>query len=92
MFALAVDPGNREHVLAATTLGLYQRRPSTDDAFEWTQQRPEVHSSIVVASDGAASPGFSPPSGVKAFSIRAMGKLGNELGPDFPALTLVASR
>jgi photosystem II stability/assembly factor-like uncharacterized protein len=51
-FGLAVDPHNREHVLAATTIGLYRRAPKTGGQFEWTKVRDGVHASVVVASSG----------------------------------------
>lgn len=51
-FALAVDPGNRENVLAATSNGLYRRMPGPGGNYHWQQQRPGVHSSVVVASAG----------------------------------------
>jgi hypothetical protein len=50
-FALAVDPGNRENVIAATTAGLYQRR-SAGTAVEWVQCAQGVHSSVIVAAAG----------------------------------------
>jgi len=52
-FALAVDPTNRENVIAATTAGLYQRAPNSG-AFEWRRRRPDVHSSVVVAETGGS--------------------------------------
>lgn len=51
-FALAIDPTNRDHVVAATTNGLYQRRPREGGGFEWVRRRPGVHSSVVVAASG----------------------------------------
>jgi hypothetical protein len=53
-FALAVDPANRENVVAATTEGLYQRVRTADGDPEWVQRRPGVHSSVQVTfADGA---------------------------------------
>lgn len=51
-FALAVDPSNREHVIAATTEGLYER-VTKGAGHEWARRRPGVHSSVVVASTAA---------------------------------------
>ncbi|MBI2189288.1 MAG: hypothetical protein HYU37_19490 [Acidobacteria bacterium] len=51
-FALAVDPHNRENVLAATILGLYQRVPKEGGGFQWVRRRPGVYSSVVVVSSG----------------------------------------
>ena len=49
-FALAVEPGNRENVVAATTNGLYRRVPATGGKFRWEQKRAGIYSSVVVAS------------------------------------------
>ena len=57
-FVLAVDPGNREHVVGATTAGLYRRVPQ-GAAFEWTRVRPGVHSSVVVAGAGGSRKFFA---------------------------------
>ena len=57
-FALAVDPNNREHVIAATTEGLY-RRALTGGQPKWQQQRTKVHSSVVVATAGGQSRFFA---------------------------------
>jgi hypothetical protein len=48
-FALAVDPGNRENVVGATTNGLYQRVPAGAGAYKWVQRRTGNHCSVVVA-------------------------------------------
>lgn len=58
-FALAVDPGNRENVVGATTIGLYRRMPQTGGQFQWVQVRPGVHASIVAASSGGSTRFFS---------------------------------
>lgn len=54
-FALAVDPGNRENVVAATTNGLYRRAPAAGGTFRWISLRPGIHSSVAVASAGATT-------------------------------------
>ncbi len=53
-FALAVDPRDRENVLAATTIGLYQRIPAGGGAFEWTRHGTGVFSDVVVAATGSS--------------------------------------
>lgn len=59
-FSLAVDPNNRENVVAATTAGLYQRTPKPGGGgFVWNQRRPGVHASAVVAADGATTQFFA---------------------------------
>jgi hypothetical protein len=51
-FALAVDPTNRENVIAATTAGLYRRAGGT-----WNRLKEGVFSSVVVSS-GAGTTRF----------------------------------
>ena len=51
-FALAVDPTNRENVIAATTNGLYQRVAKAKGEFEWKRRISGVYSSVVVCSSG----------------------------------------
>lgn len=58
-FALAVDPGDRESVVAATTDGLYQRVPGSAGEFEWLRRRTGVFSSVVVASSGGTTRFFA---------------------------------
>ena len=57
-FSLAVDPANREHVVGATSVGLYHRVPQ-GAAFEWTRVRAGVHSSVVVAGAGGSRKFFA---------------------------------
>jgi photosystem II stability/assembly factor-like uncharacterized protein len=49
-FGLAVDPNDREHVVAATSKGMYERtvQPGKDPL--WTRWREGVHSSVEVTS------------------------------------------
>jgi photosystem II stability/assembly factor-like uncharacterized protein len=58
-FALAVDPANRENVVAATTKGLYQRVLTAAGDPEWVQRRPGVHSSVLVAFANGATHFFA---------------------------------
>jgi hypothetical protein len=58
-FALAVDPGQRENVVAATTAGLYQRTIRVDGTVEWVSRRAGVHSSVIAAASGGASRFFA---------------------------------
>ena len=51
-FGLAVDPGDTENVVAATTAGLYQRVLLPDGTPEWIRRRQGIHSSVVVTRDG----------------------------------------
>ena len=47
-FALAVDPGNREHVIGATTNGIYRRQRDGAD-YHWRRVHSGVITSIVAA-------------------------------------------
>ncbi|MDQ3926046.1 MAG: hypothetical protein M3272_03545, partial [Actinomycetota bacterium] len=58
-FALAVDPGNRENVIGATSKGLYQRVLRAGGNAEWVQRRPGVYSSVAVSSAGATTRFFA---------------------------------
>ena len=51
-FGLAVDPGDTENVVAATTAGLYQRVLQPDGTPEWIRRRQGIHSSVVVTRHG----------------------------------------
>jgi hypothetical protein len=54
-FALAVDPTNRENIIAATTNGLYRRVSTAAPQFQWNQLRAGIYSSIVVCSGGGVT-------------------------------------
>jgi hypothetical protein len=54
-YALAVDPTDRERVVAATTNGLYRREPDGSGGFHWAQKRLALFTSVVVAGSGAAA-------------------------------------
>jgi len=54
-FALAVDPRDRENVVAATTAGLYHRVAQPGGQFQWTQVRTGVFASVVVAATTTAT-------------------------------------
>ncbi len=84
-FALAVDPSNREHVIAATSEGLYQRVPTGGNA-EWKQQRVGVHSSVVVASAGTTV--FYAAEWGKGVVTSKDGKTWTGLNSGFPASNL----
>jgi hypothetical protein len=51
-FQLAVDPANRENVVAATTAGLYQRESDGAGGWQWSQRVAGAHSSVVVCQSG----------------------------------------
>jgi len=82
-FALALDPGDRESVLAATTQGLYQRVAGTGGTHEWVRRRNEVHSSVVVASSGGTTRFFAAQWGKGVFHSPD-GATWNSTGTGFP--------
>jgi hypothetical protein len=51
-FALAVDPANRNNVVAGTIRGLYQRVRTRDRRFAWTLRKQGVYSSVIAVSSG----------------------------------------
>jgi hypothetical protein len=58
-FALAVDPSNRETVVAGTTNGLYRRVPATGSSFGWQRLLEGVFPSVAVAASGQTTRFFS---------------------------------
>ncbi|HLZ10198.1 MAG TPA: hypothetical protein VKT80_16525 [Chloroflexota bacterium] len=51
-FALAVDPNDRDSVIAATTAGLYRRSRGGAGPAKWSRVRAGLHCSVCVASAG----------------------------------------
>jgi hypothetical protein len=54
-FALAIDPGDRENVVAATTAGLYRREPDGAGGYRWALKRAGVHCSVVACAIGGVT-------------------------------------
>jgi photosystem II stability/assembly factor-like uncharacterized protein len=48
-FALAVDPDDADHVIAATTEGLYERVITAGQP-EWISRRPNIHASVIAVT------------------------------------------
>ncbi len=82
-FTLAIDPRDRENVVAATTVGLYQRTLSAGTP-TWTQTRAGVHSSVVVAGAGATVRFFAAEWGV-GVSQSTDGTTWTAVGIGFPS-------
>jgi hypothetical protein len=57
-YQIAVDPADREHCVAATTNGLYERVPS-GGGFTWTQRQTGIHTSVIVTSSGGTTRWFA---------------------------------
>jgi hypothetical protein len=82
-FQIAVDPVDREHCVAATTNGLYERVP-VGMGFEWQRRRTGIHSSVVVARAAGVTTWFAAAWGVGVFSS-GNGNTWSSLGTGFPA-------
>jgi hypothetical protein len=54
-FELAVDPADRENVVAATTVGLYRREPDGMGGYHWVQKRTGKHTSVIVCAGGTTT-------------------------------------
>jgi photosystem II stability/assembly factor-like uncharacterized protein len=83
-YQIAVDPQDREHCVAATTLGLYERVPAAGGGHEWLRRRTSSHASVVVARAGGMTHWFAAPwSGPVVNSTDGVNW--NTLGTGFPA-------
>lgn len=83
-YQLAVDPGDRENVVGATTNGLYRRDPDGAGGYQWVQKRTGVHSDVVVASTGGVTTFIAAAWGDKIYSSPD-GSTWTALGTGFPA-------
>jgi hypothetical protein len=54
-YELAIDPGDRERVLAATLRGLYRREPDGAGGWHWVQKLPGIFTSVRAARAGDAT-------------------------------------
>jgi hypothetical protein len=82
-FQLAVDPGDRENVVGATSAGLY-RREWISGSYQWAQKRSGVHSSVVVARSGGTTTFFAGAWGDTVYSSPD-GNTWTAVGTGFPA-------
>ena len=83
-FALAIDPGDLDNVVAATTAGLYRRESDGMGGHVWTQKRSGVHTSVVVARTGSTTTFFAAVHGGGVFAS-ADGDTWTAAGTGFPA-------
>jgi hypothetical protein len=83
-FALAVDPGDRENVVAATTVGLYRREPDGAGGYHWVQKRTGIHTSVVACRSGTTTTFYAAPRGGGVFSSPD-GSTWTAVGTGFPA-------
>lgn len=83
-YQLAVDPGNRENVVGATTNGLYRREPDGMGGFHWAQKRPGIHSDVVVARSGGVTTFFAAAWGDQVYTS-SDGNSWTAVGSGFPS-------
>ncbi len=83
-FSLAVDPHNRENVVAATTEGLYQRVLQPNGQVEWNRRRPGMHSSVVAVGSAGGTRFIAAEWGGKVF-YSSDGNQWSTLGTGFPS-------
>lgn len=89
-FQLAVDPTDREHVIAATTNGIYRREPDGAGGYHWVQRRTGNCSSVVVARTAGTTTWFAALRGGTMLSSTD-GIIWNALGSSYPtAVTRVS--
>lgn len=81
-FQIAVEPGNRDHCVAATTNGLYERIPS-GAGFTWQQRRTGIHTSVVVTRTGTTTTWFAAAQGDRVFQS-TNGSTWSAVGTGFP--------
>jgi hypothetical protein len=58
-YQIAVDPADRDHCVAATSNGLYERIPASGGGYQWQQRRTGIHSSVVATSSGGVTNWFA---------------------------------
>jgi hypothetical protein len=83
-FELAVDPGDRENVVAATNVGLYRREPDGAGGYHWVQKRAGVHTSVIVCRVGTTTTFYAAAFGGGVFSS-LNGSAWTAVGTGFPA-------
>lgn len=84
-FALAVDPGDRENVVGATTVGLYHRVPGSGGGFAWSRVRTGVFSSVAATAPAGGTTRFFAAEWGKGVSHSATGGGWTATGTGFPA-------
>src|SRR5712692_4293624 len=82
-FALAVDPGDRENVVGATTAGIFRREPDGVGGYYWVQKQAGVFTSVVVARAGGVTTFFAASSGGPVYQS-ADGSAWLAVGAGFP--------
>jgi hypothetical protein len=81
-FQIAVDPGDKEHCVAATTNGLYERIPS-GGGFTWQRRRTGIHTSVVATRAAGTTTWYAAAQGDRVFSSTT-GATWTAAGTGFP--------
>jgi hypothetical protein len=66
-YQIAVDPADKDHCVAATTNGLYERIPS-GAGFTWQRRRTGIHTSVIVTRAAGTTTWFAAAQGDRVFS------------------------
>jgi len=82
-YQVAVDPADRDHCVAATSNGLYERI-STGGTYQWQQRRTGRHSSVVVTSNAGVTQWFAAAWGDEVYTSMD-GTTWNAIGTGFPS-------
>jgi hypothetical protein len=82
-FKIAVDPADREHCVAGTSNGLYERVPA-GGGFTWTRRRSGVHTTVVVARAAGVTTWFAAPLGGPVLRSQD-GSTWSTVGTGFPS-------
>jgi len=82
-FSLAVDPNDPEHVIAATTEGLYERVITAGQPPEWVSRRSMIHASVIATTKNGATRFYAAEWGIGVFQSND-GVTWNAIGTGFP--------
>lgn len=89
-FSLAVDPGNRENVVAGTNVGLYRRVPA-GSTFQWValtaSTTTNIYPSVAVANTGGVTTFYAAAWGDQVYKSTDGGATWAAAGTGFPAGT-----
>ena len=82
-YALAIDPGDRERVVAATVLGLYRREPDGSGGVIWQRKQTGPFTSVVAARSGSTTSFYAAAHSGNVFRS-TNGNTWNIVGTGFP--------
>ena len=82
-YRLAVDPGDRERVVAATRLGLYRREPDGGPGFHWARKQSSTFTCVVAARTGSTTTFYAARQGGGIYSS-SDGHTWSTVGSGFP--------